>query len=151
MVEAVKKIKLEPVPVGEVRVRKPAEYDLEIYAGEKRIGRAGETLTLPEGKHALTFRNDKLFVKETAQVSVERRQDATPVINFPVLGTLTVQAQPSNCKVFVDGVFVDVTPVLEAPIAPAATAQGHLRPERRGAGCGGGRVGRQELTRDGEI
>jgi len=117
MVDAVKKIRLEPVPVGEVRVRKPADYDLEIYAGEKRIGRTGETLTLPEGKHALTFRNDKLFVKETAQVSVEGGKTATPVINFPVLGTLTVQAQPSNCKVFVDGVFVDVTPVLEAPIA----------------------------------
>jgi serine/threonine protein kinase len=117
MVDAVKKIKLEPVPVGEVRVRKPVDYDLEIYAGEKRIGRAGETLTLPEGKHALTFRNDKVFVKETTQVSVEGGKTATPVINFPVLGTLTVQAQPSNCKVFVDGVFVDVTPVLEAPIS----------------------------------
>ena len=117
MVEALKRIKLEPIPVGEVRVKKPPDYDLEIYAGEKRIGRAGELLTLTEGKHTLTFRNDKVFVKETAQVSVEGGKTAAPVINFPVLGTLTVQAQPSNCKVFVDGVFVDVTPVLELPIA----------------------------------
>jgi len=65
----------------------------------------------------LTFRNDKLFVKETAQVSVEaaRRRPGHQLPGSPE--RFTVQAQPSNCKVFVDGVFVDVTPVLEAPIA----------------------------------
>ncbi len=40
-----------------------------------------------------------------------------PTITFPALGTLTVQAQPSNCKVFVDDRYVDVTPVLELPIS----------------------------------
>ena len=117
MVDALKKIKLDPVPVGFVKVRKPAEYDLEIFLGEKRIGRAGEMLSLPEGKYSLTFRNDKVFVKETSQVLAEGGKTITPVINFPALGTLTVQAQPSNCKVFVDGVYVDVTPVLDLPIA----------------------------------
>jgi hypothetical protein len=48
---------------------------------------------------------------------VEGGKESQPVITFPALGTLTVQAQPSNCKVFVDGVYVDVTPVLELPIA----------------------------------
>jgi hypothetical protein len=117
MLEALRKVKLEPVPVGEVHIKKPQEYDLEIYAGEKRIGRAGETLALPEGKYTLTFRNDKLFVKEAAQVVVSGGKVLSPLITFPALGTLTVQAQPSNCKVFVDGVYVDVTPVLELPIA----------------------------------
>ncbi len=117
MLVALRKVKLEPVPVGEVRIKKPQEYDLEIYAGEKRIGRAGETVALPEGKYTLTFRNDKLFVKEAAQVVVSGGKVSTPLITFPALGTLTVQAQPSNCKVFVDGVYVDVTPVLELPLA----------------------------------
>jgi hypothetical protein len=36
---------------------------------------------------------------------------------LPGLGALTVQAQPSNCKVYVDGVYVDVTPILDLPIA----------------------------------
>src|SRR5262245_29899150 len=117
MVEALKKVKLEEVPAGHLRIRKPAEYDLDVYAGDKKIGKAGELLTLAEGKYALTFRSDKVFVKETAQVSVEGGKETTPVITFPALGTLTVQAQPSNCKVYVDGVYVDVTPVLELPIA----------------------------------
>src|SRR5207247_10404677 len=117
IVDALKKIKLDPVPVGFVKVRKAAEYDLEIFLGEKRIGRAGEMLSLPEGKYSLTFRNDKVFMKETSQVLAEGGKTITPVINFPALGTLTVQAQPSNCQVFVDDVCGDVTPVLYLQIA----------------------------------
>ena len=117
MVDSLKKVKLEPVPSGTILVKKPADYDVEIYAGERRLGKAGETLALVEGRHALTFRNDKLFVKESAQVTVEGGRAATPLITFPAIGSLTVQAQPSNCKVFVDGVYVDVTPVLNLPIA----------------------------------
>ena len=117
MVEALRRVRLDPVPAGTLLVKKPQEYDVEIYAGEKRLGRAGATLTLPEGKHALTFRNDKLFVRESVQVTVEGGRSMTPLISFPGLGSLTVQAQPSNCKVFVDGVYVDVTPVLGLPIA----------------------------------
>ncbi len=117
MVKALKTIRLDAIPAGQLRIKKPQDYDLDIFAGDRRIGKAGEALTLPEGKYNLTFKNDKVFVKETAQVTVEGGRESSPVITFPALGTLTVQAQPSNCKVFVDGVFVDVTPVLELPIA----------------------------------
>jgi serine/threonine-protein kinase len=117
MVEALKKVSLDPIPAGAFMVKKPREYELEIYDGDRLIGKAGDTISLPEGKYPLTFRNDKLFVKETAQVAVAGGRTVTPLINFPALGTLTVQAQPSNCKVFVDGVYVDVTPVLDMPIA----------------------------------
>jgi hypothetical protein len=61
-------------------------------------------------------RNDKLFVRETVQVAVEGDRATSPVVSFPGLGSLTVQAQPSNCKVFVDETYVDVTPVLNLPI-----------------------------------
>ena len=117
MVESLKKIKLVPVPVGNVVVKRPQEYDLDVYEGDRRIGRAGEMLSLTEGKHTLIFKNDKLFVKETVQVAVEGGRSTTPLLTFPGVGSLTVQAQPSNCKVFVDGVYVDVTPVLEYPIS----------------------------------
>ncbi len=117
MVQALRKVKLDPVPAGTILIRKSPDYDVDIYVGGKRLGRAGETLTLPEGKHTLTFRNDKLFVRESAQVTVEGDRSATPLVTFPGLGSLTVQAQPSNCKVFIDGVYVDVTPILDLPVA----------------------------------
>ncbi|MGH9749976.1 MAG: PEGA domain-containing protein, partial [Candidatus Polarisedimenticolia bacterium] len=108
---------LEPVPGGTILIRKPAEYQVEIFAGDRKLGRAGEPIDLPEGKHTLTFRNEKVFVHETAQVAVAAGKTTSPVVTLPILGTLTVQAQPSNCKVYVDGTYVDVTPVLDMPLA----------------------------------
>ncbi len=117
MVETLKKVPLAAIPSGALLIKKPKEYELEIYAGEKRLGKAGDTLALPEGKYALSFRNDTFFVRESLQVNVVGGKTTSPLVTFPSLGTLTVQAQPSNCKVFVDERYVDVTPVLELPIA----------------------------------
>jgi PEGA domain-containing protein len=108
---------LEAIPAGAILVAKPKDYDLEIFAGDRRLGKAGDTIALQEGKHTLTFRNEKFFVKATAQVVVAGGRTTRPEITFPLLGTLTVQAQPSNCKVYVDDRYVDVTPVLDLPIS----------------------------------
>jgi serine/threonine protein kinase len=110
-------VALAPFAKGRVVLPRPNGYSAEVFAGSVRLGRAGEPLVLPEGRHTLVVRNDKLFVRETVQVAVEGDRSVSPVVSFPGLGSLTVQAQPSNCKVFVDDAFVDVTPVLNLPIA----------------------------------
>jgi predicted Ser/Thr protein kinase len=117
MAEALKKPQLTPIPTGGLLVKRPKDYDVEIYAGDTRLGKAGQELTLQEGRHTLTFRNDKYFVRETLPVDIAAGRTNTPLIALPGLGTLTVQAQPSNCKVYVDDVYVDVTPLLGVPIA----------------------------------
>jgi serine/threonine-protein kinase len=117
MIRTLKQVALEAIPAGTIVVKRPAEYDVDVFLGGRRLGKAGEPIDLPEGKHTLTFRNEKFFVHETAQVTVAAGRTTTPVVTLPLLGSLTVQAQPSNCKVFVDGTYVDVTPVLEVPIA----------------------------------
>jgi hypothetical protein len=63
------------------------------------------------------LRNKELFVKETAPVRVVGGRTVTPSVTLPGLGILTVQANPSNCKVYVDGEYLDVTPVLGRSIA----------------------------------
>jgi serine/threonine protein kinase len=110
-------VSLDPIPKGTILVKTQKKYEVEIYAGGTRLGRSGEPITLVEGKHALTFRNDRMFLRTTAQVAVSGGRTVTPLVEFPALGALTVQAQPSNCKVFVDDVYVDVTPLLDLPIA----------------------------------
>jgi serine/threonine protein kinase len=117
---ALSKVALAPIPRGRVVLPRPNGYSADVFAGSVRVGRAGEPLLLPEGRHTLVVRNDKLFVRETVQVAVEGDRSVSPAISFPGLGSLTVQAQPSNCKVFVDDAFVDVTPVLNLPIAAGA-------------------------------
>ncbi len=116
-VEALKKVTLEAIPTGALLVKRPKDYDLDVYSGEKRLGKAGETIVLQEGKYSLTFRNETYFVRETQQVTVNGGRTTSPLLTFPLLGSLTVQAQPSNCKVFVDDRYVDVTPILDLPIA----------------------------------
>jgi hypothetical protein len=111
---------LQPIPRGQVLIPKPQGYDLEVYEGSRKIGRSGEPITLPEGRHTLTLRSDKVLLKETVTVAVAGDRTVSPATTLPDLGRLTVQAQPSNCKVFVDEAYVDVTPVLEMPITAGA-------------------------------
>jgi serine/threonine protein kinase len=120
MIKTLKSVPLEPIPEGTLLVKKPPEYGVEVFAGDRRLGEAGKPIALKEGKYSLTFKNDKVFVRETVQVVVAGGRTATPLVALPPLGTLTVHAQPSNCKVYVDGAYVDVTPVLEMPIASGA-------------------------------
>jgi hypothetical protein len=117
MVQALGQVSLDPIPSGSILIKKPDEYGVDIYEGGKRLGKVGETITLLEGDHHLTFKNETFFVQEKLRVSVRGNRTVTPMVSFPVLGTLTVQAQPSNCKVYVDGRYVDVTPVIDMPIA----------------------------------
>ncbi len=120
LVSTLKQVPLDPVPQGSVLVARPQEYDVEVFSSDRRIGMAGTAFPLPEGKHRLSFRNPKYFVHEVVQVTVTGGRTVSPQISLPPLGTLTVQAQPSNCKVYVDGSYIDVTPVLDLPIAAGA-------------------------------
>jgi hypothetical protein len=115
--EALKAVTLEPVPRGSVTLPRPKGWTGDVFLGSARIGRTGEPIGLDEGSYTLQVRNDKVFAKTSVQVVVRGSETARPVAVFPGLGTLTVQAQPSNCKVFVDGAYVDVTPILDLPIA----------------------------------
>jgi len=117
MSEALKTVVLQATPKGTLVLPKPMGYAIEVFNGGTRLGRAGDPILLPEGRYTLTLRNPKLFVNEMVKVNVVGGQRQTPSVQYPRLGGLTVQAQPSNCKVFVDGDYVDVTPVLRLPIA----------------------------------
>jgi hypothetical protein len=122
MVETLGGVSLSTIPMGTVLVETPATYEVAIHAGGRQVGRAGSPFDLTEGRHQLTFVNRDLFVKETAPVRVVGGRTVTTTVTLPGLGLLTVQASPGNCKVFVDGEFLDATPVLGRSIA----AGGHV-------------------------
>ncbi|HET8948496.1 MAG TPA: protein kinase [Candidatus Polarisedimenticolia bacterium] len=115
--EALKAVALDPIPRGTVTLPRPKGWTGDVFLGETRVGRTGEPLTLEEGKYTLVVRNDKVFAKTSIPIVVKEGETMRPSATFPGLGSLTVQAQPSNCKVYVDGAYVDVTPILDLPIA----------------------------------
>lgn len=117
MLETLGGVELSSIPMGTVLINSPVDYDLAIYAGGRQVGRAGSPFDLIEGRHQLTLRNKELFVNETAPVRVVGGKTVTPSVTLPGLGILTVQAHPGNCKVYVDGEYLDVTPVLGRSIA----------------------------------
>jgi len=115
--EALKAVALAPIPRGTVTLPRPKGWTGEVFLGTTRVGSTSEPVTLEEGNYTLVVRNDKVFAKTSIPVVVKGGETIRPAAVFPGLGSLTVQAQPSNCKVYVDGAYVDVTPILDLPIA----------------------------------
>jgi len=115
--QALKSVALEAIPRGTVTLPRPKGWTGDVFLGSARVGRTGEPIALDEGSYTLQVRNDKVFARTSVPVTVRGNETARPATVFPGLGSLTVQAQPSNCKVYVDGAYVDVTPILDLPIA----------------------------------
>src|SRR5262249_38415079 len=68
-------------------------------------------ITLPAGRHALNFVNKDLFVDVAAEVTVPAGGTATPGVDFPALGQLTVFSNPSNGYVEVEGRKIGALPI----------------------------------------
>ena len=115
--EALKSVALQAMPRGTVMLPRPKGWTGDVFLGNARIGRTGEPIALDEGSYNLLVINSKVFAKTSVPVVVRGNETARPMAVFPGLGSLTVQAQPSNCKVYVDGAYVDVTPILDLPMA----------------------------------
>ena len=115
--QALSAVSLDPIPRGTVALPRPRGWSGDVFLGHARIGETGESIPLDEGTYTLVVRNDKVFARTSVPVTVRADQTTRPAVALPGLGTLTVQAQPSNCKVYVDGTYVDVTPILDLPIA----------------------------------
>jgi serine/threonine-protein kinase len=76
--------------------------------------KAGATATLPAGTYDVLLESPSVFLKY--RESVQLPADGAATVRAPATGTINVRASPDNCKVFVNGVFVDYPPILERAI-----------------------------------
>jgi serine/threonine protein kinase len=75
----------------------------------------GNPIELEPGSYKLTFRSSKdAYIRFTKTVEIKAGE--TTVVHGPEMGKITIKAIPSNCKILVNGEFVDVAPVLNFPI-----------------------------------
>jgi hypothetical protein len=56
-----------------------------------------------------------VFLRSTLTVEVKGGGDST--VEAPGLGKLSIKANPDNCRIFIDGTFVDFPPILEKRVA----------------------------------
>ncbi len=101
---------LEKLPDGSVLVKGP--YPLEVFEGSRQIGSSGAPITLPAGRHALRVVNSDLFVDLETDVDVPAGGTASPRVELPGVGQLTVHAKPSNGMVYVNGRKIGAPPIL---------------------------------------
>jgi hypothetical protein len=75
----------------------------------------GNPIELEPGTHKLTFRSGKdAYIRLTKTVEVKSGE--TTVVRGPDMGKVTIKAVPSNCRISINGEFIDVAPILNLPI-----------------------------------
>ena len=91
-------------------------YPLNVSVGGRVLvsARPGVTATLSAGTQEILLESASVFLKRHETVQLEG--GSTTTIRAPATGRLQVRATPDNCKVFVDGVFVDYPPILDRAI-----------------------------------
>ncbi len=71
-------------------------------------------VSLPPGRHGVTILAPGHFLKKEAVLDM--KSGATLSLDTPPLGRISIKANPDNCEVFIDGVFVDYPPILDRAI-----------------------------------
>jgi hypothetical protein len=90
---------------------------VEVYEGKNSIPWEEGRLKLSEGTHQLTLKSSKVFYKESREVEISGSKTTALKGDWPGLGSITIQAEPSNCKIYVDGEFLDYPPIIGRDIA----------------------------------
>ena len=107
---------LEPAgPPGSLAV--VSSYPVDVIWKGKLLakGQVSPKVNLPPGRHALQVVSPSHFLKK--DVGVEIKSGATAGVEMPGLGRISIKANPDNCEVSIDGVFVDYPPILDRAIA----------------------------------
>jgi hypothetical protein len=102
-------------PPGKLVVTAP--YPVDVLWKGKALAREQTVaeVSLPSGPQVVTLVAPAHFLK--AEVPVEVRASEAISLAAPALGRLNIRAQPDNCRVFIDGAFVDYPPILDKQVA----------------------------------
>ena len=93
-----------------------SSYPLTVSVPGRVLGadKSGVTATLPAGSYDVLLESASIFLKRRENVQLEAGASAT--LKAPATGKMGVRATPDNCKIFVDGVFVDYPPINDRTI-----------------------------------
>ncbi|MBX7185696.1 MAG: protein kinase [Vicinamibacteria bacterium] len=92
-------------------------YPLTVSVGGRVLAsdKPGVTATLAAGAQEVLLEAPALFLKRRETVQLEA--GGTTTLKAPLAGKIGVRATPDNCKIYLNGVFVDYPPILDRAIA----------------------------------
>ncbi len=87
-----------------------ADYEVQVEIGGKRqkLNEKRQIRVMP-GKYQALLVAEAVFLRQTSSVEIESGEVAT--IRVPQAFPVRIAASPANCRVAIDGRFVDVTPI----------------------------------------
>ncbi len=89
------------------------QYPVTIFSKGKAL--RGNTIQLDPGTYKLTFKTKQnAYINFTKTVEIQAGD--TKIISAPAMGSLTVKANPSNCKISINGEVVDDAPIFNLPV-----------------------------------
>jgi hypothetical protein len=110
------RVVLEPSgPLGTVTVASSFPLDVLWKGRVLARGQSSPRVSLPAGRQLLTLSAAAYFLR--SNVSVDVRGGVANSVGAPGLGKISIRANPDNCQVLIDGVFVDYPPILDKAIA----------------------------------
>ena len=103
------------LPEGKVNI--VSVYPVDVLWRGKLLarGQASPQVSLPAGRQVLTLIASDVAVKSS--VTVDVLPGAATAVEAPRLGRISIRANPDNCRVLVDGTFLDYPPILDKPLS----------------------------------
>jgi len=103
------------LPEGKVNV--VSAYPVDVLWRGKLLarGQASPQVSLPAGRQVLTLIASEYALR--SNVTVEVRPRAATDVAAPQLGRISIRANPDNCRILVDGTFLDYPPILDKPLS----------------------------------
>jgi hypothetical protein len=109
------RLRLEPAgPLATVTVASSYPIDVSWRGRSLAKGEVSPRVQLPGGRQVLSVVSPGHFVR--AEVVVTAAPGGTASVDAPALGRVSIRANPDNCQVSIDGVFVDYPPILDKPV-----------------------------------
>ncbi len=99
---------------GSLVVKSPYPVRVTVSGRQIANNELEVTTSLPAGAHEVLIESAAVFLQRRESVRVEA--GGTFTLNVPPTGTLGVRASPDNCKVFINGAFVDYPPIIDRKI-----------------------------------
>jgi serine/threonine protein kinase len=97
------------------------DFPVSIYNGKTLLMDSSSTAStqLPSGAYTLTLSSTKnAFINDVRSVTVSPGQKT--ILKAPPMGTVTMSANPSNCNIYMDGIFLDLSPIFDYPVQSGA-------------------------------